>query len=165
MPDLPVYEFERIFDAPRALVWRTWTEPELLAKWYGPGVETTIHKLDVRPGGAWHNEMAWGGQSSFERMDFKEVEPEQKLVWFHSMADKDFNIISNPMMENWPRVLLTTVSFEDAGDQTKVTLKWVPHEASEAELETFKAAMAGLNKGWGSGMDLLETILAELQAT
>ncbi|MEP3035225.1 MAG: SRPBCC domain-containing protein, partial [Pseudoruegeria sp.] len=105
----------------------------------------------------------WGGKSSFERMDFKEVIPEVKLVWHHSMADAKFNIITNPMMENWPRVLLTTVIFEDSGDQTKVTLQWVPHEATIAELETFKAAMEGLNKGWGSGMDLLATLLEELQ--
>ena len=46
MSDLPEYVLERVFDAPRELVWRTWTEPALLSRWYGPGVETIVHKLD-----------------------------------------------------------------------------------------------------------------------
>ena len=46
MAELPEYVIDRIFDAPVALVWRAWTDPELLARWYGPGVETIIHKYD-----------------------------------------------------------------------------------------------------------------------
>ena len=65
MSELPTYILEREFDAPRELVWRTWTEAELLSHWYGPGVETVIHKLDVTPGGVWLNEMKWGGNSNY----------------------------------------------------------------------------------------------------
>ena len=43
-------------------------------------------------------------------------------------------------------------------------LTWVPHEASEAEVACFAAAMDGLGKGWGAGMDLLEELLKEMQA-
>ncbi len=39
MSDLPTYVLERVFDAPRELVWRTWTDAELLPRWYGPRVE------------------------------------------------------------------------------------------------------------------------------
>ena len=45
MTELPTYILERSFDAPRELVWRTWTEPELLARWYGPRVETIVHRF------------------------------------------------------------------------------------------------------------------------
>ena len=58
MSELPEYVLERIFDAPRELVWRAWTDPELLQHWYGPGVETIIHEFDLKPGGAWLNESA-----------------------------------------------------------------------------------------------------------
>lgn len=57
MSDLPEYVLERIFDASRPLVWRAWTDPEVLASWYGPGVETIIHEFDHRTGGVWLNEM------------------------------------------------------------------------------------------------------------
>ena len=39
MNELPEYKLERLFNAPRHLVWRTWTDPELLNEWYGPGAE------------------------------------------------------------------------------------------------------------------------------
>jgi hypothetical protein len=68
------------------------------------------------------------------------------------------------MMPDWPRLLLTTVTFEEDHDQTKVRLTWVPHEASQAEIACFAAAIGGLDKGWGTGMDLLAELLAELQA-
>lgn len=164
MTDLPTYVLERVFDAPREMVWRTWTEPELLARWYGPGAETIIHKLDVRAGGVWLNEMKFGKGGQRERMDYIEVTPPEKLVWHHSMTDADWNVAGNPMMADWPKVLLTVVTMEEAGDKTKLTLTWTPHEASEAECACFAGAMAGLDKGWGSGMDLLAEILVELQA-
>ena len=59
------------------------------------------------------------------------------------------------MMADWPRVLLTTVTFEEEGAQTRMRLTWVPHEASDAETACFAAAMGGMDKGWGAGMELL----------
>lgn len=164
MSDLPTYVLERVFDAPRALVWRTWTEPDLLARWYGPNVETVVHRLDVEPGGLWLNEMKWGDNSNFQRVEYTEVTPPERLVWLHANSDADWNIISNPMMADWPRILLTTVTFEEENGQTRMRLTWVPHEASEAEIACFSAAIEGLDKGWGAGMELLAELLAELQA-
>jgi hypothetical protein len=43
-------------------------------------------------------------------------------------------------------------------------LTWVPHEASEAEIACFAAAMDGMDRGWGAGMELLAELLVELQA-
>ena len=164
MSDVPTYVLEREFDAPRQTVWRTWTEPELLARWYGPNVETIVHRLDVRPGGLWLNEMQWGGNSNYERVEYTEVIPPERLVWLHSVADVEWNVIANPMMPDWPRVLLTTVTFEDVGGGTKMRLTWAPHEASDAEIACFAAAMEGIGRGWGAGMDLLAELLEELRS-
>ena len=165
MTEVPTYVLERVFDAPRALVWRTFTEPKLLSRWYGPNVETIVHRLDVKPGGLWLNEMKWGGNSNYERVEYTEVEPPARLVWLHSVADADWNIAANPMMADWPRVLLTTVTLEeDDSGRTTMRLTWVPHGASAAELACFAGALEGLDKGWGAGMALLEELLAELQA-
>ena len=68
------------------------------------------------------------------------------------------------MMPDWPRVLLTTVTFTDNGGKTLLKLTWVPHNASAAELACFEAAMAGMDKGWASGMEMLAEMLAELQS-
>ena len=90
--------------------------------------------------------------------------PPERLVWLHSVSDADWNIISSPMMADWPRVLLTTVTFEPDGKRTRVRLTWVPHEASEAEIACFTSAMSGMGKGWDAGMKLLAELLTEMQA-
>ncbi len=164
MSDLPTYVLERKFDAPRELVWKAWTDPELLPRWYGPRVETIVHRLEVKPGGLWLGEMKWDGNATYQRVEFTEVTPPERLVWLHSVSDADWNVISNPMMTDWPRVLLTTVTFEQDGDRTKLRLTWVPYEASAAEIACFAAAMSGMDKGWAAGMDLLADLLVELQA-
>ncbi len=164
MSDLPEYQLDRIFDAPRELVWRAWTDPELLHRWYGPGADTIIHRFDLKPGGSWLNEMKWGDKSNFQKVVFQEVTSPERLVWHHhSCTDSDWNDMPNPMMADWPRLLLTTVSFEERGDQTGVRLTQVPMEATDAEIACFADAMANMDKGWGSGYAILDEILAELR--
>ena len=164
MSDLPTYVLERVFDAPRELVWKTWTDPKLLQRWYGPNVETIVHRLELKPGGLWLVEMKMGGKSMYQRVEYTEVTPPERLVWLHSSSDADWNIISSPMMADWPRVLLTAVAFAEDGGRTKLRLTWVPHEASEAEIACFAAAIDRMGKGWDAGMELLAELLAELQA-
>jgi uncharacterized protein YndB with AHSA1/START domain len=163
MSDLPTYVLERTFNAPRELVWKAWTDPQLLPRWYGPRVETIVHHLELKPGGRWLVEMKWGGKSMYQRVEYTEVTPPKRLVWLHSSSDADWNIVPSPMMADWPRVLLTTVTFEQDGGHTKLRLTWVPHQASAAEIACFSAAIDGMGKGWSAGMDLLEKLLAELQ--
>ena len=164
MSELPQYLLDREFNAPRELVWRAWTDPDLLHRWYGPGVKTTIHEFDLRVGGVWRNEMQWGETNDYSKMAFQEVVEPEKMVWHHSSTDADWNVISNPMMPNWPRVLLTTVTFEDLGDKTKVRLTQVPVDATEAELACFAEAMSNMDHGWGGGYKIIDEVLAELQA-
>lgn len=164
MSELPEYILDRVFDAPREMVWRAWTTPEFLARWYGPGVETIIHKFDLKPGGVWLNEMKWGDNSDLSKAEFLEVVPEEKLVWHHSSTDSDWNTVSNARMPDWPRVLLTTVTFEDDGDKTKVRLIWAPFEATDAEIACFAGAASNMGKGWESGYAIMDELLAELQA-
>lgn len=122
MTDLPTYVFERVFDAPRQLVWKAWTDPEHLARWYGPRVETVIHRLDLKPGGLWLVEMRWDSKSGYQRVEYTEVTPPERLVWLHASADAKWNVISNPMMTDWPKLLLTTVSFTEEEGKTRVHL-------------------------------------------
>ena len=159
------YKIERVFDAPAALVWRTWTEPDLVAKWYGPGVETVIHEMDVKPGGVWKVEMRWGENAMFQRADYTDVDSGAKLVWLHASTDADWQITTNPMMPDWPRILLTTVTFVETAGKTHLCLTWVPHNATEAEIAFFKQAIDGANKGWAAGMDMLAELLKDLQVS
>ena len=112
MSDVPTYVLERVFDAPRELVWKVWTDAELLPRWYGPGVETIVHHLEVKPGGLWLGEMRMGGGSHYQRVEYTEVTPPERLVWLHAVCDADWNVTANAMMPDWPRELLTTVTFD-----------------------------------------------------
>jgi hypothetical protein len=67
-------------------------------------------------------------------------------------------------MPDWPRMLLTTVIFEENGARTRMRLTWAPHDANDAEIACFAAAIDGMGKGWNAGMELLAKVLAELQA-
>lgn len=163
MTDLPIFVMERSFESTPEQVWRTWTEAELLERWYGPGVETHIHEFDVRPGGLWINEMRMGDKSMYQRMEYTEVEAPARLVMLMSNCDADWEIIDNPMMPHWPRTFLTEVEFESEGDGTKVTLRWIPHEASDEQNDAFANAMDGMEEGWGAGMRVIAEILEELE--
>lgn len=160
---VPEYILDRVFDAPRELVWQAWTDPTLLAEWYGPGIQTTIHKFDLKPGGMWLNEMSWDGNSNYSKMVFQEVLEPEKLVWHHSSTDSAWNIINNPMMADWPRILLTTVTFEEEAGKTKVRLSQIPLNATEAELTCFAKMMAGMDNGWGKGYAIIDQILEDLE--
>ena len=164
MSDITEFVLDRVFEAPRDLVWKAWTDPDLLPRWYGPNVETIIHEFDLQPGGLWLGEMKWGEKSHFNRVVFQDVAPPERLVWHDSPSDSEWNVVANPMMPDWPRVMLTTVTFEDMGPRTKVRLAWSPHEATEAEIACFTGAMDRLGKGWESGFAILDGLLAELQA-
>jgi len=129
-----------------------------------PGVETVIHKFDLEPDGVWLNEMKMSGGSNFQKIIFKEVSKPEKLVWHHCSADADWNIAANPMMPDWPRILLTTVTFEEKGDQTNVRLSQIPLDATDAEIACFAKMKDGMSGGWGSGYAIIDELLAELQA-
>ena len=162
MSDLPEFVVDRYFKAPRELVWRAWTDPQLLLRWYGPGVETVIHDFAPEPGGVWLNEMKMNAGSDFQKIMFKEVEVPARLVWHHCSADADWNVAANPMMPDWPRILLTTVTFEERGEGTDVRLSQVPVDATAAEIACFDALKDDMSGGWGKGYEVIDRILVEL---
>ena len=75
----------RVFDAPRELVWKAWTDPKHVANWWGPnGFTNTIHEMDVRPGGVWRLTMHGPDGTDWpNKMTFIEVVPPQRLVYDH----------------------------------------------------------------------------------
>ena len=157
-----VFVMTRDFAAPRHLVWRTWTEADLVERWYGPGVDTINHEFNPVPGGFWRVEMRMGERSMYQRMEYIEVTPNEGLVMLMANADADWNVVASPMMPDWPKILLTTVTLEDHEGGTRLTLTWEPHDANDAETAAFAAAIPDLDKGWGAGMDIIAEILAEL---
>ena len=88
MSELPEYILDRVFEAQREMVWRAWTDPDLLSRWYGPGVETIIHKFDLKPGGMWLNEMKWGDKSDLSKMVFQEIVSRTRFPWTQNWLNR-----------------------------------------------------------------------------
>jgi uncharacterized protein YndB with AHSA1/START domain len=161
--ELPTFVLERDFDAPAELVWKALTDFDLFCRWFGPQVETVAHAFDPQVGGYAHIEMRMKNGSNYQRMDFVEVVPQERLAWLNSTTDSNWAICPNPGMPDWPRTLLTVISLSGNSGATHLKLEWTPHNASEAELAFFRGAIDALGRGWGAGMDVLEKILASLQ--
>ena len=95
MSDVPELVLDRVFAAPPERVWQAWTDPALLARWYGPNVETVIHRFELEPEGVWLNEMKMSQGASYQKVVFKEVIEPKKLVWHH-FSSVDANWANRP---------------------------------------------------------------------
>jgi uncharacterized protein YndB with AHSA1/START domain len=153
----------RVFDAPRDLVWKCFTEPERMREWWGPKGSTIISStMDFRVGGTYLAAMRDpGGNVMWGKFVYREITPPQRLVWTHSFADEAGGITRHPFSPTWPLELLTTVTFEEQpAGKTKVSLVWSPLNATTQERQTFDAAHDGMRGGWGGTFERLEAYLA-----
>jgi uncharacterized protein YndB with AHSA1/START domain len=138
---------ERIFDAPRALVFKAWTDPEHLVHWWGPRGFTSsiVGKLEVRPNGRYRIHMrSPEGSDHWTQGVYREVVEPERLVMVGSWADADGKPIS-------PETV-TTLTFEEHQGKTKLTLQTVGFE-SVSERDAHR-------RGWNSSMDCLAEYLA-----
>lgn len=156
------FVISREFDAPRALVWKAWTEPEHLAQWWGPkGAVVVDSKLDFRPGGMFHYRMRFGEHDMWGRQCYREIAEPEKIVFINSFSDEFGGMTHHPMNPDWPGELLTTVTFTEAGGKTTVTVEWIPINATKTEIETFDAGRASMKQGWSGTFDQLAEYLAK----
>ena len=144
----------RVVNAPRELVFRAWTEPELLVQWWGPrGVTNTDCEIDPRVGGTIRVTMVAGpelGESAGERWPMRgvvtEVVPPEKLVFTDEALDNDGTVILDGV---------TTVLFEDQGDgTTKVTVHTFGDGRAD-QADQARPALEGMSQGWTETLDKL----------
>lgn len=144
---------KRLIDAPRELVFKAWTDPKLVAQWWGPQVFTNpVCELDPRPGGKIRIVMRGPANSDFDSDfpmtgTFKEVEAPRRLV-FTSEAFMDGQ--SGPQIES-----LTTVTFSEQGSKTEVTLHVVVVKSTPAA----SGALDGMEAGWTQSLDKLSNLV------
>ncbi len=140
----------RIFDAPRKLVWRAWTDPEHFKRWWGPKNFTCpACKIDFRVGGTYlHSMRSPEGQEFWTTGVYREIVPMERIVYTDSFADENGNVVPASHYgfteENWPMDLHVTVTFEDLGGKTKMTLTHTGFPDGQHE----KLASAGWNESF-----------------
>jgi len=146
----------RTFDAPRELMWKAWTDPESVKRWWGPKDFTSpVSKIDFRVGGSYLNCMrSPEGQDYWSTGVYREIVEPEKIVYTDSFSDAEGNLVSASyygMSGDWPLELLVTVTFEEHGGKTRLTLRHIGIPAGENR-DMAKA-------GWDESFDKLAEYL------
>jgi uncharacterized protein YndB with AHSA1/START domain len=144
----------RIVSAPRELVWTAWTDPEQVVKWWGPkGFTTTVHMMDVRPGGVWHHTMHGPDGSDYpNHSTFIEVVKPERIVFSHGGGKK-----GGPGVQ-----FESTWTFDALGDKTQVTIRMVFASAAERDRV---AREFGAIEGGNQTLARLEDYVTEARQT
>jgi len=156
----------RTFNAPRALVWKAFTEAEHLAQWWGPkGSEIKVNKLQFQPGGIFLYSMEMAGKMMWGRFIYKEIIAPEKIIFINSFSDENGGITANPWFPGpWPLEIMNTVLFTEENGKTTITLHGGPINATEEEHAAFVNMMQGMNAGFKGTFDQLDEYLAKMQA-
>lgn len=147
---------ERVFDAPRDQVWRAWTDPEEVKKWWGPEHFTSPSaKIDLREGGTYLYCMrSPDGKDYWSTGVFREIVPMERIVVTDSFADEKGNVVPGShygMGDDFPLEMQVTVTFEELDGKTKLTLRHAGMPAGEM------GDQAGT--GWNQSLDKLAASL------
>jgi uncharacterized protein YndB with AHSA1/START domain len=141
---------ERVFDAPREQVWAAFTDPALIARWWGrTSTKTVIDRQELQPGGAWRfvENNTDGSQAAFRGVYREVVAPERIVYTFE--------------WEGMPgHVIVDTATFAELGERTRLTIHSLFHTTEERDGMISAGMEIGLNEGYAA----LDALLAELGA-
>jgi uncharacterized protein YndB with AHSA1/START domain len=134
----------RIFDAPREVVFKAWTDPKQLQRWWGPkGFTNPVCEVDARPGGAIRIHMRAPDGTVYPMIGvFHEIVVPERLVFTSSALDAN----GNPLFE-----VLNTVTFAEEGGKTKLTV----HASVSKVIGDAAPHLAGMEQGWSMTLDRL----------
>ena len=138
---------ERVFDAPRERVWRAFTDPTLLAQWWGRGKAMVIERMEVERGGHWRFVVHGPkGMNGFEGR-YREVVPPERIVWTFEWDG----------MPGY--VAVDTVTLIDLGDgRTKLVNTSLFHTAEELDAVMRSPMEQGLNDSYAALDRVLSTV-------
>jgi uncharacterized protein YndB with AHSA1/START domain len=143
----------RLFNAPRALVFQAWTDPQHLARWWGPkGFSNPVCEADVRPGGAWRIVMRGPDGTEYPGGGvYHEIVVPERLVFTNIAWDRG----GKPILDG-----LTTVTFAEHGGGTKLVL-----QTRATGLVSYAAQMLeGMEAGWTQSLERLEALVQSATA-
>jgi uncharacterized protein YndB with AHSA1/START domain len=152
----------RILNAPRSLVWKAWTDPELLKRWWGPKIFTApVIKVDLRVGGKYLYAMrSPDGKDFWSTGTYREIVPYERIVVTDSFADEKGNVVPASyygMTWDWPlEARVTSILEKERNGRTKFTLQY--------ELTPPKEMLGPMVAGWNESIDKLEKVLEEEMA-
>jgi len=157
------FVISRVFDAPRDLVWKAFTECEHLMHWWGPkGFKMVSCKMDFRPGGIFHYCLeSPDGQKMWGKFIYREIKAPDYFEHTVSFSDEKGGVTRHPLAPTWPRQTIAKATFADERGKTRLTVHWAPFEATDEEAKTFDQGRDGMRQGWSGTMDQLDEYLAK----
>jgi len=158
------FVISRVLNAPRELVWQSFTQPERMKEWWGPkGVKVIKSEMDLRVGGTYHYGMETpDGKVMWGRMVYREITRPARLLFINSFSDEAGGLSRHPLAPSWPLEMLSTFTFEEQpGGKTKFTVTWRPHNPTDEERATFDEGHASMTGGWTGTLDQFEAYLAK----
>jgi len=159
------FVISRVFNAPVERVWKTWTVPGEIMKWWGPqGFTAPYAKVDLRKGGSYLYCMRgtmgdFAGKDFWSGGEFKEVDAPHRLVltdYFTNEKGEKMDPVSYGMSADFPKESTVTILFEPAGKKTRLSIIYILPE-SEASREAIRKS--GMEEGWNSSLDRFQKIV------
>ncbi|BDC48945.1 ATPase [Bryobacterales bacterium F-183] len=152
----------RVFDAPRELVWKAWTDPKYVMQWWGPkGFTSPVCKIDFRVGGKFLCCMrSPDGQEFWNAGEYHEIVPHEKIVSLMYFSDAEGNRIEAADLGIEHEAIdgaYDVTLFEDLGNG-KTRLTFIGNEPMES------AASSGQLEGWNQILEKFAALLAEAAA-
>lgn len=149
----------RVFDAPRELVFKAWTEPERVRRWWGPnGFTAPFCRIDLRPAGVFHCCMrSPEGRDFWSKGVYREIVEPERIVSTDFFSNEEGNLVAPShygMSADWPAETLLTVTLAEQDGKTRLTLKHAALPASGAERDMCE-------QGWAESLDRLAGYLAK----
>lgn len=141
----------RVYDAPCELVFKAWTDPQLLVRWWGPKMFTNpVCEVDARPGGKLRIVMRGPDGVDYPmRGEFREVVAPEHLSFTNIAVDAE----DRPIMEGF-----TSVSFAAEGGKTRLTIRTRGKAVAPVAIQYLQ----GMEMGWSMSLDKLAELLPTL---
>jgi uncharacterized protein YndB with AHSA1/START domain len=159
----PAFEMTRVFKATRSRVWQAWSQAAPLQQWWGPkGCTIEVGRFEFRPGGFFHYAMKFdGAPAMWGRFNYREISPQERIVWLNSFANEHCGIARAPFSEDCPLEIENTVTFTEQAGATTVHLRAQPFGASAPERRYFDDLRSSMEQGYGGTFDQLGEHLAK----
>lgn len=152
----------RSFDAGIERLFEMWTDPEHLAAWMPPA-GATMHFLraDPRVGGSSLYAMTFpDGAVMHGLITYLAIEKPLLITYTQQFCDAQERVIRPPFFKDWPLTMQSTIEFAaESPERTRVTVRWEPREATDADLAEFMKQRGSMTMGWTGSFDKLEAAL------
>ncbi len=159
------FSITRKLNAPKAVVFKAFSNAEALAKWWGPvNMPIDVLQLDFRPQGIFHYRMNAANAIRYGVFHYVVIEEPDRIEWINSFANETGEIIAAPFPGLvFPKEVMNKLTLTEADGITTLYLTGYPINASEEEENTYYSMFASMNQGFTGTLNQLEAYLKTVQ--